>query len=286
MTTALAHQTGTPGLAPGTELFFTDAQEQMILKTFLGGATKEEAVVLLETVRRRRLDPFSRQVYFVKRWDNQQREEVWAIQTSIDGLRGIADRTGKYEGQTAPEWCGDDGQWRDVWLDAKPPAAARVGVYKTQFREPAYGIARLATYQQLKRDGSPTQFWQKMPDLMLAKCAEALALRKAFPEDTGGLYISEEMPENPPAAEVSTPVVTVVPEPQPAPQPAPKALPPPAYVAALWKRCHDAHGNDARAKLHAAAIAAMGEPYPPSREWTQGQAESVESILFSADVSF
>ena len=79
--------------------FFTSEQESMILTQFLGGASKSEAQVLLEIVKRRRLDPFSKQVYFVKRWDSAKRQEIWAIQTSIDGLRSIAERTGKYDGQ-------------------------------------------------------------------------------------------------------------------------------------------------------------------------------------------
>jgi len=279
-------QTGSPNRALGTEAYFTEAQEQMILKTFLGGATKEEAVVLLETVRRRRLDPFSRQVYFVKRWDSAKREEVWAIQTSIDGLRSIADRTGRYEGQTKPEWCGADGVWRDVWLSKTPPAAARVGAYKTGFREPAYGVARYDAYVQTKRDGSVTSFWAKMPDLMLAKCAEALAIRKAFPEDTGGLYVAEEMGQDG-ERDVTPPPATA-----PAHVPAPAALPPaekPAEhvapnankdrIAALWKRAVAEFGELAKDSWEAAALQALGSPIP-SKTWTAEQTDLVEAELF------
>ena len=268
-----------------TSPFFTEAQEQMVLKTFLGGATKEEAVVLLETVRRRRLDPFSRQVYFVKRYDYQKREEVWAIQTSIDGLRSIADRTGHYEGQTKPEWCGEDGAWVDVWLKKEPPAAARVGVHKSGFREPAYGIARLETYRQTKKDGSPTAFWIKMPDLMLAKCAEALALRKAFPEDTGGLYIAEEMGQEPPAEQNVTPAPAALPAPT-AEAPKPQAAKPPPHVLGLWDRLvTTCEGDKAKAKveLEKALATHFGTEIPDKSEWTAEDCERLYKIATDID---
>ncbi len=169
-------------LAPAS--FFTPAQEKMILSQFLGGATKEEAGVLLEIVKRRKLDPFARQVYFVKRWDSQKRSEVWAIQTSIDGLRSIAERTGKYDGQDDPVYGKDDfGEFCKVRVYRKDWSPGRAAV----------GTAYLAEFIQRKKDGEVTSFWARMPRLMLAKCAEALAIRKAFPEDTGGLYVPEEM---------------------------------------------------------------------------------------------
>ena len=111
----------------------------------------------------------------------------FTIQSSIDGLRIVALRSGNYGGQTPAEWCGEDGVWKDVWLDKNPPLAARVGVYYKDAQNPTYATAKWDSYAQT----SP--IWRKMPDLMLAKCAEALALRKAFPNDLSGIYSDEEM---------------------------------------------------------------------------------------------
>ena len=128
------------------------------------------------------LDPIARQIYAI------QRGGKWGIQISIDGARLVAERSGEYEGQTAAQWTSDGVNWVDVWLDdSTPPAAARVGVYRRSFREPLFAVATFKAYSA----GGP--MWQKMPALMLAKCAEMLALRKAFPQDLSGLYSSEEM---------------------------------------------------------------------------------------------
>lgn len=150
--------------------------------------------------RRTGLDPIARQIYCI------QRAGKWQTQISIDGARLVAERSREYEGQTAPEWSDDGRTWFDAWIGSDEPEAhprfARVGVYRRGFREALKVVARwesYAVYQDEWKHGEKTgnqvlsSMWAKMPDLMLAKVAEMLALRKAFPQDLSGLYSTEEM---------------------------------------------------------------------------------------------
>ncbi len=179
-------------------------QLDLIKQTICKGATDSEYAMFMEICKRTKLDPFSRQIFLVPRYDGQVKAMVRTPQISIDGLRLTAERSGKYQGQTKPEWCGYNGAWKDLWIGSKDepyPYAARVGVNKEGFKEPLYAIAKWNAYAQKTKDGHITSMWEKMADLMLAKCAESLALRKAFPQDTFGLYTSEEMGQAEPPAD-------------------------------------------------------------------------------------
>ncbi|MFD5419433.1 phage recombination protein Bet [Streptomyces sp. NPDC127069] len=154
-----------------------------------------ELSAFLHLCQRTRLDPFSRQIYLIGRWDGRQERKVYTPQTSIDGYRVIAHRVVATAGHTLGYedtlWCDSSGRWYDVWLSEEPPAAAKVVVVRNGQRFPA--VAKYAEYVQRGKANKVIGLWGKMPATMTAKCAEALALRMAFPHDLAGVYTAEEM---------------------------------------------------------------------------------------------
>lgn len=138
-----------------------------------------ELSVFFHQAQRTGLDPFARQIYLIGRRNNRANRTDYTIQTSIDGMRLVADRTGRYAGSDRPKYGEDNGD-----------KYAEVAVWKIVggTRVAFTGVAYEAEFRQ---DRSP--MWQKMPRTMLAKCAEAQALRKAFPADLSGIYGNEEM---------------------------------------------------------------------------------------------
>jgi phage recombination protein Bet len=159
---------------------WTPEQTQLISTTIAPGCSNDELRLFAYACQRTGLDPFSKQIYAIKRGNRM------TIQAGIDGLRAIAERTGQLDGSET-YWCGDDGVWADVWLNSKPPAAAKTVLHRKGAAHPFVGVARFADYN------AGQGLWSKMPAAMIAKCAEALALRKAFPADMSGVYSTDEM---------------------------------------------------------------------------------------------
>lgn len=154
---------------------FSDEQKRLILQTCCGGANEKEALALVAIAEARGMNPLRQDCYFV------QRGGKWSVQASIDSFRQKAEESGDYAGQDEPEYEYDNNG---------AIVLARVRVYRksVQGRAFAVGVARWKEYAQ---DSSP--MWKKMAHTMIAKCAEALALRKAFPAALGKVYTREEM---------------------------------------------------------------------------------------------
>lgn len=170
---------------------FDQKQLELITNTVAKGATPDELKLFLYTASRTGLDPLTKQIHFVKRYDSKLGREVGSIQTGIDGYRAIAERTGSLAGI-------DDAIFDDE--TGANPNKASVTVYRIVNGERVSftASARWNEYVSSYRDKQTGQqklspMWAKMPYLMLGKCAEALALRKAFPNDLSGIYTNEEM---------------------------------------------------------------------------------------------
>lgn len=165
---------------------FTNEQVNLIKSQIAPKASDNELKLFLYQAKRTGLDPLTRQIYAIHRWNQQQGKEVMTIQTSIDGFRVIAERSGDYGGQDEPQFEEKDGKL----------ISCKVAVYRfrgDQRYQAAVGVAYWSEYCQTTKDGKPMGLWNKMPHTMLSKVAEALALRKAYPQDLSGLYTTEEM---------------------------------------------------------------------------------------------
>ena len=159
---------------------WTPEQSQLISSTIAPGCSNDELRLFAYACQRTGLDPFSRQIYAIRRAGKM------TIQAGIDGLRSIAERTGQLDGSSS-YWCGEDGVWVDVWLSSKPPAAAKTIIYRKGCAHPFTATARFADFN------AGQGLWSKMPSVMIAKCSEAQALRRAFPADLSGVYSTDEM---------------------------------------------------------------------------------------------
>jgi phage recombination protein Bet len=149
----------------------------LIRETVCRGASDAEFRLFINQCVRTGLDPIQRQIYSIPRGNGR------TIQTGIDGYRLIAQRTGEYAGS-------DDAIYDTEAEDH--PNRATVTVWRLVEGVPR-AFTATARWSEYKPAAGQDQMWQKMPYLMIAKCAEALALRKAFPQELSGIYTDAEM---------------------------------------------------------------------------------------------
>ena len=201
---AVASSVGALALDPH-QTEWTEPQRAALSQLGIANAPAGDQLVFLHQAQRAGLDPFAKQIYMIARRDSRSPGGFkYTIQAGIDGLRVIAERTGRYEGRTPISWCGEDGVWRDVWLDKnRPPTAARCGVHKDGFREPTVAVAVFSEYAATQKSGDLTSMWASKPAHMLGKVAEALALRAAFPQDLANIFTPEETDKDTPQTEPS-----------------------------------------------------------------------------------
>lgn len=179
-----------------TQTTWSNAQVAALAQLGVQDASPEDLAVFLHQAQRTGLDPFARQIYMIGRWDSRSGRMRQTIQTSIDGFRVVAARRAADMGvplSISAARLADPrtGEWREVLPTGVLPLAAKVTVRLGDGTFEA--VALMEEYQQRGKGGTPMGLWGRMPTTMLAKCAEALALRKACPMDLSGLYTVDEM---------------------------------------------------------------------------------------------
>ena len=173
----------------------TEDQLNLIKTTVAQGATEAELALYLHDCARQGVHPLDKLIHFTKRGGK------YTPITSIDYMRSRAAQTGEYAGNDDPQFRG---------LPEDEVFAATVTVYRLVkgTRCPFTATARWAEYFPGERQGA---MWKRMPHTMIGKCAEALALRKGFPQQLAGLYASEEMDQAGPSNGHHAPAEDVAP---------------------------------------------------------------------------
>lgn len=166
--------------------------------TWPGAKTVEGVLLALDYCHARRLDPVKKPVHIVPIWDRVRGREVESVWPGINEVRTTAARTGLLAGWDQAKY----GPMKKANLDGvelEYPEWAQVTVYRLDANGnrqayPGPEIYWREYYATAKRDTlAPNEMWRRKTRFMLWKCAEAAALRAAFPEELGNQYAAEEM---------------------------------------------------------------------------------------------
>lgn len=289
-------ETGATALAlTDDQASFTETQRAALVHIGVDGAGEGDLEVFFHVCKRSGLDPFARQIYMIGRnvrelgpdgnWHTVVKQ---TIQTGIDGFRLIgrraADRSHHAVAVEACEWAHEDGSWRPVWRAVwGVPVAARVTIRRDG--EPFTATALFDEYAQTKRDGGLTQMWAQRPAGQIAKCAEALAWRMAFPQDLSGIYADEEMgqADNPErVAAVQTRSIDEDLEAAPPEEPSPPLNTSGALARRMYAGIREAGIGEAERLTFVAEV--IGREVASTKEMTEAEAQAVLDHLPSVPV--
>ena len=190
----------------------TRNQINLIKTTVAKGASDDELRLFIQVCKGANLNPFMKQVHLIPRWDSRSGKEVRTIQVGIDGFRAVAESSGMYAGNDDPIFA----ETKVIQAKTKKidvPLTAKVTVYKLLQGKP-YAFSATARWDEYYPGERIGFQWHIRPYLMLGKCAEALALRKAFPKLLSGMYAQEEMDKtiqiNPEEVTVQKGLITLI----------------------------------------------------------------------------
>ena len=191
----------TEAVENGGEKPFLNAEDMKLLREqYLKDYHEEDVEMFLRRCERTKIDPMTGQIFMrpdakeeTARGSDGKYKKALTI-TGIQGFRGVADRSGVFDGTDPILWCGQDGQWTDIWLQSANPVAAKASAWRKDQTRPHVVVVKW------KAVNKPGWAWNSMPDHMLGKCAEAAALRKAFPNQLTGVYETDEIVDQSPTA--------------------------------------------------------------------------------------
>lgn len=256
--------------------------------------TRHELTIFAQYCAANGLDPLGKDIYFIK-----DKKGKVHYQISIDGLRSRSESSGEYLGRLGPLWVDKAGVWHDHWILEEAPMGCKVGILRKGYAEPTWGFARFQSYCQSRESWSN---WGKMPEVMIAKCAEAQAHRAAFPKNCAKLYVAEEMMEvvegtiiedlpskplntkafgSPVINPAEAKAVSVSPEPQPqTPEPTEERSPDAATDEEFEqiKRATNLFGGQVIEKVRKAVEQAQEEEFAPEDDGDLATAQEIEEV--------
>lgn len=201
----MASSNASASIAAGLPALYNPRDLALIRRTVAIDCNDDEFSLFVHTARALGLDPLRRQVHaFVFNKADPKKRRL-SLVTGIEGFRAIAARSGNYRpDDQEPAFVCDETLKSDCNPVGLVSCSVRVWQYSRGEWFPISGVARWDEFAPLKTvwaDDKPTERrtldrngrWADMPHLMLAKCAEAQALRKGWPEDLSNAFVGEEV---------------------------------------------------------------------------------------------